>query len=82
MLDDESKSRLKDEIRAELREELSRGWTWRTGTPRSGRPIPGLALIVVGLYLLLPSFGVSLPSFGKVVLPVLLILGGISLLRR
>ena len=82
MLGDQEKAQLKQEIKQELREEMSSEWTWRVGKLRSGRSIAGLILIIVGVYLILPSFGVHPPPFGSVVLPVLLVLGGISLLRR
>ena len=82
MLGDQEKAQLKQEIKAELREEMGSGWPWRVGKLRSGRSTAGLVLVGVGLYLLLPSFGIHPPPFGKVVFPVLLMLAGLSLLRR
>ena len=82
MLGDQERAQLKQEIKQELQEEMGSQWAWRVGKARSGRSVAGLVLIIVGGYLLLPSFGVHPPPFGSVVLPVLLVLGGISLLRR
>lgn len=81
MLDDE-KGQLKEEIKAELRKEMSSGGEWRGPALRGRSSILGLGLIIVGIYLILPSFGIDVPSFGRVVLPILLILGGLSLMRR
>ena len=81
MLNDEERMQLKQEIKEELQEEMGRGWIWHRRTFGKRPSIIGLALIAVGVYLILPSFGIPLPPVGKVILPILLIFAGIALLR-